>query len=113
MKIMQKQSSNHPSEYVKNMKKLSKLAGFDHQNSIVFSILIREIKALEKKISNYYFRLKKLERYVNCIEEQTGKELTDFSESSLFESEVKEIVASECSLFEGIKVKCIKTLTES
>ena len=50
MKIMQKQfsSSNHPRKYVKNMEKLSKLAGLDHQNSIVFSTLIGEIKALEK-----------------------------------------------------------------
>ena len=92
------------------MEKLLKLAGFDHQNSIVFSILIGEIKALEKKLSDYHFRLKKLERSVNCIEERTGhnKELTDFSESSSSESEVEEIVASECGSFEGIKVKCYK-----
>ena len=80
MKITQKQSSfsNHPSEYVKNMEKLSKLVGFNHQNSIVFSTLIREIKALEKKLSDYHSRLKKLEQSVDCIEnyieEQTGLE---------------------------------------
>src|SRR5204863_3171050 len=67
-----------------------KLAGLDHQNSIVFSTLIGEIKALEKKLSDYHSRLKKLEQSVDCIEnyieEQTGlepgKELTDSSESS-------------------------------
>src|SRR4051794_38299650 len=110
MKITQKQSSsNHPSEYVKNMEKLSKLAELDHQNSIVFSTLIGEIKALEKKLSNHHSQLKKLERSVDCIEERTGlepgKELTDSSESSLSESEVKEIVASECGLFKEMKVK--------
>ena len=98
MKIMQKQSSsssNHPSEYVKNMEKLSKLAGFDHQNSIVFSTLIGEIKTLEKKLSNHHSRIKKLERSVDCIENyieertglELGKELTDSSESSSFEFE--------------------------
>ncbi|CAG8709442.1 12418_t:CDS:2 [Funneliformis mosseae] len=96
---MQKQSSNHPSEYVKNMEKLSKLAGFIHQNSIVFSTLIGEIKALEKKLSDYHFQLKKFKRSVNCIEERTGhsKELTDFFESSSSESEVEKIVASKCN----------------
>src|SRR6266542_5182110 len=91
MKITQKQSSsNHPSEYVKNMEKLSKLAGLDHQNSIVFSTLIGEIKELEKKLSDHNSRLKKLERSVDCIENyveertglELGKELTDSSESS-------------------------------
>ena len=92
MKITQKQSSsssNLPSEYVKNMEKLLKLAGLDHQNSIVFSTLIGEIKTLEKKIRISYSRLKKLERTVdrigNYVEERTGleagKELTDSSES--------------------------------
>jgi len=117
MKITQKQSSsNHPSEYVKNMEKLSKLAGLDHQNSIVFSTLIGEIKALEKKLSDHHSRLKKLERSIdyieNYIEERTGlepgKELTDSSESSSSESEVEEIVASECSSSEEMKVKCYK-----
>jgi hypothetical protein len=81
MKNMQKQSSssNQPSEYVKSMEKLSKLAGLDHQNSIVFSMLIGEIKALEKKICDHHSQLKKLERSVdhieNYIEEQTGLEL--------------------------------------
>ena len=66
---MQKQSSsNQPSKYVKNMEKLSRLAEFDHQNAIVFSMLIGEIKALEKKLSGYHSRLKKLERSVDCIE---------------------------------------------
>ena len=97
MKITQKQSSssNHPNEYVKNMEKLSKLAGFDYQNSIVFSTLIGEIKTLEKKLSNNHSRIKKLERSVDCIENyieertglQLGKELTDSSESSSSESE--------------------------
>src|SRR6266498_5710554 len=91
MKITQKQSSsNHPSKYVKNMEKLSKLAGLDHQNSIVFSTLIGEIKVLEKKLSDHNSRLKKLERSVDCIENyveertglELGKELTDSSESS-------------------------------
>ena len=97
MKITQKQSSssNQTSEYVKSMKKLSKLAGLDHQNSIVFSTLIGEIKALEKKLSGHHFQIKKLERSLdgieNYIEERTGlelgKELTDSSESSSSESE--------------------------
>ncbi|EXX78173.1 uncharacterized protein OCT59_024082 [Rhizophagus irregularis] len=94
------------------MEKLSKLAGLDYQNSIVFSTLIGEIKVLEKKLSNHHSQLKKLERSVDCIEEQTGlepgKELTDSSESSSSESEVEEIVASECSSFEEMKVKCYK-----
>src|SRR5437868_2989825 len=103
MKIMQKQfsSSNHPSKYVKNMEKLSKLAGLDHQNSIVFSTFIGKIKALKKKLSDHHSRLKKLERSVDCIENyieertgpEPGKELTDFSESSSFEE---------------MKVKCYK-----
>ena len=91
MEITQKQSSsNHPSEYVKNMEKLTKLAGLDHQNSIVFSTLIGEIKELEKKLSDHHSCLKKLERSVDCIENyveertglELGKELTDSSESS-------------------------------
>ena len=118
MKITQKKSSssNHPTVYIKNMKKLSKLAGFDHKFAKANSTLIREIKALEKKLSYYHSWIKKLERSVdyieNYIEEQTGlepgKELTDSSESSSSESEVKEIVASECGSFEGMKVKCYK-----
>ena len=97
MKIMQKQSSsNHSSKYMKNMEKLLKLAGLDYQNSIVFSTLIGEIKALEKKLSDHYSRFKKLKRSVNCIENyieertglEPGKELTDSSESSSSESEV-------------------------
>ena len=112
MKITQKQfSSNHPSKYVKNMEKLLKLAGLDHQNSIVFSTLIGEIKALEKKLSDHYFRLKKLEKSVDCIENyieeltglEPGKELTDSSESSSFESEMEKIVESECISFERTK----------
>ena len=107
MKNTQKQSSsNQPSEYVKNMEKLAKLAGFDHQNSIVFSTLIGEIKALEKKLSDHHSRLKKLERSVDCIEnyieEQTGlepgKELTDSSESSSSESEEETIILAEASI---------------
>ena len=47
-------SSIYPTVYVKNMEKLSKLAELDHRNSIVFSTLIREIKALEKKLSYYH-----------------------------------------------------------
>jgi hypothetical protein len=92
MKITQKQSSSssQPSDYVKNMEKISRLAGFDHQNAIVFSTLIGEIKALEKKLSYYHSRIKKLEKSVDCIENyieertglEPGKELTDSSESS-------------------------------
>ena len=39
MENTQKQtsSSSQPNEFVKNMEKLSRLAGFDHQNAIVFS----------------------------------------------------------------------------
>jgi hypothetical protein len=91
MKNTQKQSSssNQPSEYVKSMEKLSKLAGLDHNSSIVFSTLIGEIKALEKKICDHHSQLKKLERSVdwigNYVEKQTGlepgKELSDSSES--------------------------------
>jgi len=59
------------------------------QNAIVFSTLIGEIKALEKKFDDYSSRLKKLERTVdwigNYVEEQTdlepGKEPTDSSKS--------------------------------
>ena len=44
----------------------------------------------------------------NYVKELTGlepgKELTDFSESSSFESEMKEIVESECGSFEGTKL---------
>ena len=80
-----------PSEFVKNMEKLSRLAGFDHQNAIIFSVLTEGIKELEKKLS---VRIKKLERSIdsieNYIEERTGlepgKELTDSSESSSSES---------------------------
>jgi predicted RNase H-like nuclease (RuvC/YqgF family) len=98
MKITQKQSSSssQPSKYVKNMEKLSRLAGFDHQNAIVFSTLIGEINVLEKKLSYYHSRIKKLEKSVDCIENyieertglEPGKELTDSSESSSSESEV-------------------------
>ena len=89
MENMQKQtsSSSQHSKYVKNMEKLSRLAGFDHQNAIIFSVLTEGIKELEKKLS---VRIKKLERSIdnieNYIEERTGlepgKELTDSSESS-------------------------------
>jgi hypothetical protein len=90
MRNNQKQSSNSaPSEFVKGMEKLAKLSGFDSQNAIVFSTLIGEIKALEKKFDDYSSRLKKLERTVdwigNYVEEQTGlepgKEPTDSSKS--------------------------------
>ena len=51
MRNNQKQSSiSAPSEFVKGMEKLAKLSGFDSQNAIVFSTLIGEIKALEKKL---------------------------------------------------------------
>ncbi len=104
MEITQKQSSsNHPSEYVKNMEKLTKLAGLDHQNSIVFSTLIGEIKELEKKLSDHHSRLKKLERSVDCIENyveertglELGKELTDSSESSSAEAITEETEESD------------------
>ena len=71
-------------------KKKTSLAGLDHQNSIVFSTLIGEIKALEKKLSDHNSQLKKFERSVDFIKERTGlehsKELTDSSESSSYES---------------------------
>ena len=98
MKITQKQSSsNHPSKYVKNMEKLSKLAGLDHKFAKANSTLIGEIKALEKKLSDQHSRLKKLERSVDCIENyieertglEPGKELTDLSESSSSESDFR------------------------
>jgi hypothetical protein len=64
----QKQSSNIvPSEYVKNMEKLSKLAGFDHQNAIVFSVLIGEIKELEKKFAKVKEVVDDLENRVDTI----------------------------------------------
>jgi len=47
-KINDTKESVSPSKYVKSMEKLSKLVGLDHQNAIVFSILIGEIKVLEK-----------------------------------------------------------------
>ena len=90
MRNNQKQSSiSAPSEFVKGMEKLAKLSGFDSQNAIVFSTLIGEIKALEKKLDDHSSRLKKLERTVdwigNYVEEQTGlepdKEPTDSSKS--------------------------------
>ena len=114
MKITQKQSSsNHYSEYIKNMEKLSKLAGLDHQFALKNSMLIEEIKVLEKKLSNHYSRLKKLKKSVNCIEELTGlesgKKLTDYSEFSSSESEMEEIVESEYDSFEISKAN---TLTE-
>ena len=113
MKITQKQSSsNHFNEYIKNIEKLSKLAGFDHRFVLEISMLIEESKTIKKKLSDHYFWLKKLERTVNWIENyvkeltglEPGKELTDFSESSSFESEMKEIVESECGSFEGTKL---------
>ena len=78
------------------MAKLSKLAGLDHQFAKANSMLIGEIKALEKKLSDYHSRLKKLERSVDCIENyieertglEPGKEITDSSESSSSETEV-------------------------
>ena len=91
MRSNQKQSSiSAPSEFVKGMEKLAKLSGFDSQNAIVFSTLIGEIKALEKKFDDYSSRLKKLERTVdwigNYVEEQTelepDNELTNLSDSS-------------------------------
>jgi hypothetical protein len=65
-------SNSTPSEYVKGMEKLSKLAGFDHQNAIVFSVLIGEIKALDqrmKKMEEYSPRLEKLERRLTNVED--------------------------------------------
>ena len=114
MKIIQKQSSsNHSSEYIKNIEKLSKLARLDHQIVLEISTLIEESKALEKKLSDHYSRLKKLKKSVNCIEELTGlesgKKLTDYSEFSSSESEMEEIVESEYDSFEISKAN---TLTE-
>ena len=65
-------SISTPSEYVKGMEKLSKLAGLDHQNAIVFSMLIGEIKALDwrmKKLEEYSPRLEKLERRLTNVED--------------------------------------------
>ena len=113
MKITQKQSSfNHSSEYIKNIEKLSKLAGLNYQFALEISTLIKESKAIEKKLSDHYSRLKKLEKSIDCIENyikeltglKFGKELIDFFESSSFKSEVEEIVESECGSFEGTKL---------
>ena len=43
------------------MEKLAKLSGFDSQNAIVFSVLIGEIKSLEKKMDEQHSQIKKLE----------------------------------------------------
>ena len=67
-KINDTKESVSPNEYVKSMEKLSKLAGLDHQNAIVFSVLIGEIKALEKKLDEHSSRLKKLEDDVDDID---------------------------------------------
>ncbi|PKK64657.1 hypothetical protein RhiirC2_787201 [Rhizophagus irregularis] len=87
--LYEQEKEMHASEYVKGMEKLSKLAGLDHQNAIVFSVLNGEIKTIENKLDEYYSRFEKLERTVdwigNYVEEQTGlepdKELTDSSDS--------------------------------
>jgi hypothetical protein len=79
------------------MEKLSKLAGLDHQNAIVFSVLNGEIKTIENKLDEYYSRFEKLEGTVdwigNYVEEQTGlepdKELTDSSDSDYAPPEKK------------------------
>uniref|UniRef100_U9TF13 Uncharacterized protein n=1 Tax=Rhizophagus irregularis (strain DAOM 181602 / DAOM 197198 / MUCL 43194) TaxID=747089 RepID=U9TF13_RHIID len=63
------------------MEKLSKLAGLDHQNAIVFSVLNGEIKTIENKLDEYYSRFEKLERTVdwigNYVEEQTVSDLEE------------------------------------
>ena len=74
----QNQSSNGaPSEYVKGMEKLSKLAGFNHQSAIVFSVLSGEIKELEKRVDDLEALAKGTQgkRQVNYI-------VTDETESS-------------------------------
>ena len=116
-----KSSSNHPTVYIKNMEKLSKLAELDHKFAKANSTPIEEIKALEKKLSYYHSRIKKLERSVdyieNYIEEQTGlepgKELTDSSESSSSESEEAYTVEegpkeSVFTLLNKVKIKSTK-----
>ena len=67
-KINNTKESVSSSEYVKSMEKLSKLAGLDHQNAIVFSVLIGEIKALEKKLDEHSSRLKKLEDDIDDVD---------------------------------------------
>src|SRR5271154_5177014 len=67
-KINDTKESVSPGEYVKGMEKLSKLAGLDHQNAIVFNILIGEIKALEKKLDGYSSRLKKLQDDIDDVD---------------------------------------------
>src|ERR1700722_15329013 len=68
--LSKKHSSNSmPSKYMKDMEKLLKLAGLDHQNAIVFSVLIREIKALEKKLEEYSLQFEKLERRLTKVED--------------------------------------------
>jgi hypothetical protein len=83
-------SNSTSSKYVKGMEKLSKLLGLDHQNAKVFSVLLGEIKVLEK-------RLDILENY---IEKQTGlelgKELTDSSESSDLEEKIGIFSPTDC-----------------
>ena len=78
----QNQSSNSaPSEYVKGMEKLSKLAGFDHQSAIVFSVLIGEIKELEKRVDGLEASAKGTQgkRQVNYV-------VTNETDSSDYES---------------------------
>ena len=105
--------SSNDSTHCEHMKKLKKEFETDGQNAKVINLLVRRIIMLEKKLRHQHSQLKKLERTVDWIgkyvEKQTGleagKELTDLSESSSSETEVEEIVASEC---EEIKVKCYK-----
>ena len=113
MKITQKQSSfNHSSEYIKNIEKLSKLAGLNYQFALEISTLIKESKAIEKKLSDHYSRFRRLKKSVDCIENyiekltglEPGKELTDSSKSSSSKFEMEEIVESECGSFEGTKL---------
>ena len=102
----QKQSSfsgnNAPSEYVKNMEKISKLAGLDHQNAIVFSVLLGEIKALEKKLDEYSSKFEKLESTVdwigNYVEEKTGVEPGQENSSDSYDSEEETIIISKASI---------------
>ena len=69
---------------------------------------IQEIKeniiALERDVTKIHQNIKRIGREIYYLYDAK----TESSESSSSESEVEEIVASECGSFEGMKVKCYK-----
>ena len=76
-------SNSMPSKYVKNMKRLSKILGFDHQNAIVFSVLIGEIKELEERLKA---RLDDLDNRVDILfSKDESSESTSDSEEEIGE----------------------------